>query len=193
MPQGIKVKNFKALPDDFDIFNGEYIDSVTSEVKNIDSLRRRIIGLSSYFRSAQEGLLPKFNKTPDDYHIIKIPMSNFQFKIYEDARKEERKLESKSKKPNTSKADEIYKEPTSTYRIFSRLYCNYVMPNRPTPGAIKREQIAKGWQEPVWYKDGKIVEKEEKEEKEDENPKFGSFLKEAKKAEDIQDINEERR
>ena len=193
LPQGIKVKNFKALPDDFDIFNGEYIDSVTSEVKNIDSLRRRIIGLSSYFRSAQEGLLPKFNKTPDDYHIIKIPMSNFQFKIYEDARKEERKLESKSKKPNTSKADEIYKEPTSTYRIFSRLYCNYVMPNRPTPGAIKREQIAKGWQEPVWYKDGKIVEKEEKEEKkEDENPKFGSFLKEAKKAEDIQDINEER-
>jgi glutamate racemase len=35
------------------------------KLKNIDSLKRRIIGLSSYFRSAQEGLLPKFNKTPE--------------------------------------------------------------------------------------------------------------------------------
>jgi hypothetical protein len=192
LPQGLKVKNFKALPDDFDLFNGEYIDNVTNELKNIDSLKRRIIGLSSYFRSAQEGLLPKFDKTPDDFHIVNIPMSNFQFKIYEDARKEERKLESKSKRKALAKPEDIYKDASSTYRIFSRLFCNFVMPNRPTPGAIKREQIAKGWQDPVWYKDGKIVEKQEKTEEKQEDSSLVTLLKEARNIETGQDVNEDK-
>ena len=130
---GIKIKNQKALPDDFDLFENQYIDSVTKKLKNVDALKRRIIGLSSYFKSAQESLLPAFNKTLGvDYHVVKIPMSDFQFKIYESARKEERKLEKASKKPQ-QKLDELYKEATSTYRIFSRLYCNFVMSERPLP------------------------------------------------------------
>lgn len=63
-------------------------------------------------------------------------MSDFQFKIYESARREERKLEKQSKKPQ--KLDGLYKEATSTYRIFSRLYCNFVMNNRPLPMKKKR-------------------------------------------------------
>ena len=62
-------------------------------------------------------------------------MSNFQFKIYESARHEERKTE-KPKKQN--KGDEL-KEMSSTYRIFSRLFCNFVMPNRPMPKEIRLE------------------------------------------------------
>ena len=205
IPQGIKVRNFKDLPDDFDLFNGEYINSENNELKNIDSLKRRIIGLTSYFRSAQEGLLPKFNKTPDDYHIINIPMSDFQFKIYEDARKEERKLESKSKRKTSNKADDVYKEPTSTYRIFSRLFCNFVMPNRPTPGEIKRDKIAKGWKDPVLHKEGKEEGKEEekeekkeegkqeeKEEGKQEESNLVALLKEARNVEAGQDVNEDK-
>uniref|UniRef100_A0A6C0DIQ3 DOD-type homing endonuclease domain-containing protein n=1 Tax=viral metagenome TaxID=1070528 RepID=A0A6C0DIQ3_9ZZZZ len=140
LSDGIKIKNMKALPDDFDIFENQYIDSVTKQLKNIDSLKRRIIGLSSYFKSAQESLLPVFNKKLSvDYHIVRIPMSDFQFKIYESARKEERKLEKSSKKPQ--KLDDLYKEATSTYRIFSRLYCNFVMPERPMPNG-KRKQVS---------------------------------------------------
>ena len=132
LSDGIKIRNMKALPDDFNIFENQYIDSVTKKIKNSDALKRRIIGLSSYFRSAQEDLLPKFNKTLGvDYHVVRIPMSDFQFKIYESARKDERKLEKQSKKPQN--LDELYKEATSTYRIFSRLYCNFVMNNRPLP------------------------------------------------------------
>ena len=132
LSDGIKIRNMKALPDDFDIFENQYIDSVTKKIKNSDALKRRIIGLSSYFRSAQEDLLPTFNKTLGlDYHVVRIPMSDFQFKIYESARKDERKLEKQSKKPQ--KLDDLYKEATSTYRIFSRLYCNFVMNNRPLP------------------------------------------------------------
>jgi len=186
IPQGIKVKNFKGLPDDFDLFSGEYINSETNELKNIDGLKRRIIGLTSYFRSAQEGLLPKFNKTPDDYHVINIPMSDFQFKIYEDARKEERQFEAKSKRKTTSKADDVYKEPTSTYRIFSRLFCNFVMPNRPTPGSFKKniqgEEKGKG--------EGEGKGEEEGEGKKDSS--LVALLKEAKNIETGQDVNEDK-
>jgi hypothetical protein len=138
---GIKIRNQKALPDDFDQFYNRYIDSTTHTLKNVDALKRRIIGLSSYFRSAQENLLPRYNKTLGvDYHVVRIPMSNFQFKTYESARIQERKSE-KSKKAPPPGAE--LAEPSSTYRIFSRLFCNYVMPNRPLPKDVGLEQSAK--------------------------------------------------
>ena len=129
---GIKINNKKALPDTLDLFEGQYIDNVTKQIKNLPALNRRILGLSSYFRSAQESLLPRFTRTIGrDYHIIRIPMSDFQFKIYEAARVKERKTEKPKKGPGT--VGDLFKESTSTYRIFSRLYCNYVMPDRPVP------------------------------------------------------------
>jgi len=178
IPQGIKIKNQKALPDDFDLFENQYIDSVTKKLKNVDALKRRIIGLSSYFKSAQESLLPTFNKTLGaDYHIVKIPMSDFQFKIYESARREERKLEKASKKPQ--KLDELYKEATSTYRIFSRLYCNFVMNDRPLPMSKKKKA------EEV---------KESGEDREIEQPAetdITKLLKDARKEEVNVDVNDE--
>jgi hypothetical protein len=136
--QGIEIKNKKALPDTLDLFEGQYIDFNTKKIKNIDALKRRIIGLSSYFRSAQENLLPKYDKIiGQDYHIVRVSMSNFQFSIYESARREERKTE--KYKPNHS-VGELYEESSSSYRIFSRLYCNFVMPDRPIP---KKQKILK--------------------------------------------------
>jgi hypothetical protein len=78
-----------------------------------------------------------------DFKVIKIPMSDYQFNIYEGARAQERKQETSSKKKK-GVVDEngIYKDPTSTYRIFSRLYCNFVMPKppgRPLPVEEKEE------------------------------------------------------
>jgi hypothetical protein len=175
IPAGIKVTNKKALPDTLELFEGQYIDSVTGKLKNIDGLKRRIIGLSSYFRSAQESLLPKFNKTLGvDYHIIKIPMSDFQFKIYEDARKAERVLESSKNKSKQKTIEGIYKEPTSTYRIFSRLFCNFVMPNRPVPFLSKKRD-----------------DEEKEEEKSKDTRELDEIIKEAQKAENAQDINAE--
>ena len=218
LPRGVKIRNKKALPDTLELFEGNYIEETTGQLKNIDSLKRRILGLSSYFRSAQESLLPKYDKIlGEDYHIIRIPMSNYQFKIYEDARKEERLLESKSKRKVASKKDDLFKEPSSTYRIFSRLFCNFVMPNRPLPRDIKMEQIAKGMEGPIFKgkeEEEKEEEKEdekEEEEEEDEKEKVGkegekhkkitkqkkeknnmeALLKEARKAEDNQDVNDD--
>ena len=131
VPQGIEVINRKALPDDLNTFSARYINDSDKSLKNVDALKRRILGLSSYFRSAQENLLPRYNKQLGiDYHIVRIPMSDTQFRIYEGARKQERELE--KKKPKTEVA-ELFEEKSSTYRIFSRLFCNYIIPNRPIP------------------------------------------------------------
>ena len=62
VPSGIKVINKKALPDSLDEFQNRYINYNDNTLNNLDALKRRIIGLSSYFKSAQESLLPRYNK-----------------------------------------------------------------------------------------------------------------------------------
>jgi hypothetical protein len=176
VPDGIEIKNKKALPDKLDLFTGQYIDDTTKKIKNIDALKRRILGLSSYFRSAEESLLPKYNKTLGvDYHIVRIPMSDFQFKMYEAARHEERKTEKPSSKSRP--VDDLYKEPSSTYRIFSRLYCNFALPERPTPlqvkfGILDREE-----------------EKEKDKDNEPDNDKITKLFKDARKLEKEKDLD----
>ena len=166
---GIKIRNRKALPDDFDEFKARYINSQTNELINSDALKRRILGLSSYFKSAQEGLLPRFDKVlGKDYHVVKIPMSDFQFKIYEDARREERKMEKPGK---TSKKDDLYEDKASTYRIFSRLFCNFVIKNRPLPNDENIAEVeAEGEKQPMEKSLEEIQElkQQEKELKRDE-------------------------
>ena len=133
-----------ALPDTLEEFINVFIDKNTGMVNNIEKFKRRIIGLTSYFRSAQEELLPRYNKITD-FHVLNIPMSNYQFKIYEEARMEERKMEKPNKK-SPPKIDEngIFIEPSSTYRIFSRLFCNFVMPRppgRPKPSSKNQPAV----------------------------------------------------
>jgi len=169
IPEGTKVTNMKCLPDNLDIFSNNYIDDSTKKLKNMDSLKRRILGLSSYFRSAQENLLPKYNKQLGvDYHIVRIPMSDYQFKIYESARVEERKLESGTRKKRSD--DE---ESSSTYRIFSRLFCNFVMPERPMPKEFLKKNVPKEGEPNV-------------------SQDLVSFLESARKEELGQDVSDER-
>ena len=66
-----------------------------------------------------------------NFHVVKMEMSDFQFKIYEEARVQERKLELQNAKKRKKGGDNIYDDAVSTYRIFSRAFCNFVFP-RPT-------------------------------------------------------------
>jgi hypothetical protein len=49
----IKIENHTALPDDTDAFLNMFIDPDTGVMKNVDLFQRRILGLTSYFKSAQ--------------------------------------------------------------------------------------------------------------------------------------------
>ena len=98
-------------------------------MNNVDLFRRRILGLTSYFRSASESLLPRF--VNPEMNPIKVEMSDYQIGIYENARKVEREQErknAKNKKQSSNKEGDIHKQINSTYRIFSRLFCNFVYP-----------------------------------------------------------------
>ena len=188
-PSGIKIFNKKALPDKLNDFMLRYVNSQTGKIINEDALKRRIIGLSSYFRSAQENLLPKYNKQLGvDYHVVRIPMSDYQFKIYEDARVTERKMEKPQKSPKNNES-KLYENSSSTYRIFSRLFCNFVMPDRPFPNEFKIVNTNKG-EEPE--DDGRNIDEEDSEVKKDsKQSKLDTFLKKAKQLEQKTDMQDE--
>jgi hypothetical protein len=118
----------KKTGENVDVF--QVVQDKKLEIKNSNLFKRRIVGLTSYFRSAQEELLPSFDRSTD-YFVVKIDLSEYQFKLYETARAYERKIDKKTKTPG-----DVFKTQTSSYRIFSRLFCNFVMPTeipRPVP------------------------------------------------------------
>ena len=143
----------KALPDTFDGFEKYFIDADTAELKNMDVFQRRILGLTSYYRSAQEQLLPRYD-VETDFEVVRVPMSNYQLSVYQqerlaeinkDRESKKRKTLGPGRKPRAEGATgakktltmkELYAEPSSSYRIFSRAACNFVFPReigRPKP------------------------------------------------------------
>lgn len=130
--QDVKMEPNKCLPDQKIAFTNMFIDTNTMTTKRMDVFKKRILGLTSYFRSAQESLLPQFEFTEDDkpYHIIKVEMSDHQILEYSKARAEE-----KAREPKSSKAMDVFKT-ASSYRVFSRARCNFAFPDtivRPLP------------------------------------------------------------
>jgi len=124
----VQAKLYKALPDKLDTFNAMFVNPKSGEIKNENLLQRRILGLTSYFRSAEEGLMPAFN-IEEDFRVVDCSMSDYQFGLYEEARKNERVLEKRNaQKRRIAKDGGVYADTVSTYRIFSRAFCNFVFP-----------------------------------------------------------------
>jgi hypothetical protein len=118
-PEKYIVEKLSCLPTDYKEFAGLFIDGLN--VKNAMMFQRRIQGLVSYFKTADERLLPK--EIEADSRLVKIPMSDAQFVEYLGARFDEIKEESrKSLKKGDLDAN------MSTYRVKSRLICNYSLP-----------------------------------------------------------------
>ena len=129
-------ESFHLLPDTLDDFKKEFIDFKTNTMKNPKKFQQRIMGLTSYFKSAQENLMPEIKK----YHKVYIDLSDYQLGPYAQARKDERKLETTNAKKK--KKDPLFETGVSTYRIFSRAFCNFVFPEgveRPMP--IQGEEL----------------------------------------------------
>jgi hypothetical protein len=149
-----KVVQYKALPDRLETFNELFIKPDGGGILNPDMFSRRIIGLTSYFRSAQEKLLPKYDPKTD-FELVEIEMTNHQFNLYKEIRENERKTESNAKRrkalgPGTGNANDLYGETSSTYRIFSRACCNFAFPDQiPRPLQIddKEKEKDKGGKE----------------------------------------------
>ena len=135
----VKKKSEKCLPDNNDIFRAKFINEADQTLKNGDLLKRRILGLSSFFKSPREELMPRFNEV-ENFKIVEIPMSDPQFILYEEVRSKERDQERKNAIKNKRK-DDLYSDSISTYRIFSRAFCNFIFPKeigRPMPNKNKK-------------------------------------------------------
>ena len=135
----IEIKLNKCLPDSSEDFLNTFVNEDTEQAQNINLFQRRILGLTSYFRSAQENLLPSFVETDngDNYHVVYNEMSDHQFGVYTKIRKEEADREKAAKKQRRKQQnkEELF-SISSTYRIFSRAACNFVFPDeieRPIP------------------------------------------------------------
>lgn len=134
----------KCLPDSPTDFNQAFIDEQTLVFKRTDIFKKRILGLTSYFRSAQEALLPRFVTTEDGkpYHIVNVEMSDYQFSVYSKVREEELT----SQKEMSAKKMAVFKV-ASSYRTRSRAASNFAFPpdiERPLPQNMKAANKSAG-------------------------------------------------
>uniref|UniRef100_A0A6C0DL38 Helicase C-terminal domain-containing protein n=1 Tax=viral metagenome TaxID=1070528 RepID=A0A6C0DL38_9ZZZZ len=199
-----EVTLYKALPDDTDSFLSMFVDEDTGNAKNINLFQRRILGLTSYFRSAQEQLLPSYVKTAsgDIYHIVKTDMSPQQFGIYEKIRKQEADREKKANKNKRRKAgkDEEMYNISSTYRIFSRAACNFTFPasiERPVPNLKENQELKETDFDAIPKEQQSIIDDyefpdEEQIETEENEEEMKTYIKRIEKAlKDVSQVNEE--
>ena len=148
----IEIETYKSLPDTKNEFVEIFIDIDTLTVQRPDVLKKRILGLTSYFRSAQESLLPSFvlsQVDPKDagymnpqFHIEYVEMSDHQFIDYAKERNTEISREPKKKKSGADENKELLKV-SGSYRTFTRAKCNFAFPSeipRPMPPGFNPEK-----------------------------------------------------
>jgi hypothetical protein len=112
----IATETLECLPTDADEFAGMFLDGLN--VKNAMLFQRRIQGLVSYFKGADERMLPK--RVDDNKYLEKVEMSDQQFRQYLEVRMKE--IEGDKRRVNLDKEDD------KSFRINSRLTCNYAIP-----------------------------------------------------------------
>ena len=127
-----KQNDYDNLPDSLEEFESNFFDS-SKKFINKEKLQRRIVGLVSHLGD-KDKLMPEIISQ----NIVEVIMSDYQIPIYAKARSNEIKQEKQNKKKSKKNKilKELYEETTSTYRIFSRAFCNFVFPEdieRPLP------------------------------------------------------------
>jgi len=175
---------YLALPNSENEFTNKFVKlndaSGTGDILNRDTLHKRILGLTSYFRSPKEGMLPDFIYTEDgeEYHNVFVEMSDTQFESYVSLRTEERNLESKAKKrekiqlqkANGQNNHEILKS-SGNYRSSTRQVCNYAVPTNPGRPKNIETELADGEEDGDDEEGGEELPEKDKNENRKENKK----------------------
>lgn len=116
----ITTETLDCLPTDYEEFAALFLEGLS--IKNGMLLQRRIQGLVSYFKGADERMLPR--RVDDDKMLEKVPMSNEMFSRYMEIRSEEVKRDARARL-NPMKAED---NEMKTFRVNSRLACDYAIP-----------------------------------------------------------------
>lgn len=140
-----KTEEFTAFPDKKETFMEyflDYSDPENPKVKQsaMDVFLRRIQGIVSYYRIADEEMFPK----PLEPIYKKVEMSPRQFQYYVEVRNDEIKQDDINKRRQARQGDLF--QTNSSYRAYSRMACNFVFPEelpRPFPKEIKYKLLKK--------------------------------------------------
>lgn len=114
----ILSEELECLPTKFEDFVNTYIDGLA--VKNSLMFQRRIQGLISYYKGADERLVAK--EINSENRLVKVPMSDTQFLRYLTKRWVEVQQDSRRGR-KTELNDDL-----GSYRTNSRLVCNFALP-----------------------------------------------------------------
>lgn len=117
------------FPTTMDAFEKFFIDEKEGAMRNKDLFVRRALGAVSFFAQDDPRLYPAMR-----YHDMRIPMSDYQFEKYVDARKQEHKQEARA-----SYNRGTFAKMPSVYKAYSRAICNFAFPSgveRPRPKDI---------------------------------------------------------
>jgi hypothetical protein len=129
----VKKHAYDALPANKEEFDNQFIDPQQNTIVNFEQFQRRITGLTSYFPDMYS-LMPELLPPIVEF----LPMNKYQYDIYETTRIKERMSEKGKPKLNLDDSTS-----SSTYRIYSRLSCNFVFPNDiARPSISTKKQIA---------------------------------------------------
>lgn len=132
----ITTETFECLPSGYDEFASIFLDGLT--IKNPLLLQRRIQGLVSYFKGADDRLLPR--RVDDDKMLEKVPMSEAMFTNYLAIRFDEIRRDAR-RKLNPKKAED---SEMKTFRVNSRLACDFAVPpelRKPDIDEVTNEEI----------------------------------------------------
>jgi len=125
--EGVTTEMLTCLPTVQEEFANLFLDGLN--IKNALLFQRRIQGLVSYFKGADERMLPR--RVDDDKMLEKVPFSDEQFNYYLNVRFDEiRKDARKRLNPMTAENNEM-----KSFRVNSRLACNYTVPQLMRPEA----------------------------------------------------------
>ena len=127
---GREETEFSYLPTNEEAFNSYFVDDQRKSIKNEMLFMRRILGSVSHFTNDDPSLYPRMQQVQEQ-----VPMSDYQFEQYYNARAEEAKLEMQRATGG------LWNTP-SVYKTYSRTICNFVFPegiNRPKPKEVDKE------------------------------------------------------
>ena len=129
----IETKQFSLYPEDEDEFRAIFLEETQEGeyLKNVDLLKRRMLGIISYYRGGKSIYYPTVNPT----HFIEVPMSDYQYQEYKKVREVERDKEKAGamqkllgKVTNSKSKNGAMKKVSSLFRVFSREFSNFVFP-----------------------------------------------------------------
>lgn len=139
-----KTHDFPLFPNEPEEFQRYFIDDsdpLNEKLKNRDVFKRRILGLTSYYRGAKDIYYPRVNEV----NFVNVPMSDYQFRQYSEARLVEQDSEKSSRVSMAAAqgkpSDSVKKG--GLFRIFSREFSNFVFPPDIDRPYLKHASIKK--------------------------------------------------